>query len=57
MSERFLLHREVSSKFDAWDETGVKKKHCAKHCDDSDCSVPGAKNLISSVESFQGVVL
>lgn len=28
----------VSAKFDAWDETGVKKKHCAKHCDDSDCS-------------------
>jgi len=27
----------VSAKFDVWDETGVKKKHCAKHCDDSDC--------------------
>ncbi|CAJ1416181.1 unnamed protein product [Effrenium voratum] len=27
----------ISSKFDAWDETG-KTKAAARHCDDSDCS-------------------
>jgi len=28
----------VSTKFDAWDETGKKAaKHCKRHCDDSDC--------------------
>lgn len=27
----------ISSKFDAWDETGNKKAH-RKYCDDSDCS-------------------